>query len=78
VAATDTGPDLLTLEITATVFINDPRRARIVLSIFTGDLMRDAASHAIVTKVIELAHTLDLSVVTEGMRGPFRPTASTI
>jgi diguanylate cyclase len=35
--------------------------------IFTADLMRDAASHAIVTKVIELAHLLDLSVVTEGV-----------
>jgi diguanylate cyclase (GGDEF)-like protein len=102
-AATGTGPDLLTLEITETVFINDPKRAGIVLSelkalgvlvalddfgtgysslnylkqfpvdivkidrVFTADLMRDAASHAIVTKVIELAHLLDLSVVTEGV-----------
>src|SRR5450756_1154205 len=34
---------------------------------FTADLVHDEASHAVVTKVIELAHMLDLSVVTEGV-----------
>jgi diguanylate cyclase (GGDEF)-like protein len=34
---------------------------------FTADLLHDPASHAIVTKTIELAHMLDLAVVTEGV-----------
>ncbi len=34
---------------------------------FTAELMHDPASHAIVTKTIELAHMLDLTVVTEGV-----------
>jgi diguanylate cyclase (GGDEF)-like protein len=34
---------------------------------FIADLGRDAASHAIVTKIIELAHLLNLSVVSEGV-----------
>ncbi len=34
---------------------------------FTADLIHDQASHAMVTKIIELAHMLDLSVVTEGV-----------
>jgi diguanylate cyclase (GGDEF)-like protein len=101
--ATGTVPHELTLEITESVFIHDPKRARVVLSdlkmlgvlialddfgtgysslsflkhfpvdsvkidrIFTADLVHDAASHAIASKMIELAHLLDLSVVTEGV-----------
>jgi diguanylate cyclase (GGDEF)-like protein len=34
---------------------------------FIADLGRDAASHAIVTKIIELAHLLNISVVSEGV-----------
>jgi diguanylate cyclase (GGDEF)-like protein len=34
---------------------------------FTADLLHDPTSHAIVTKTIELAHMLDLAVVTEGV-----------
>ena len=34
---------------------------------FTADLVHDPASHAIASKMIELAHLLDLSVVTEGV-----------
>jgi EAL domain-containing protein (putative c-di-GMP-specific phosphodiesterase class I) len=34
---------------------------------FTADLVHDPASHAIVTKIIELAHLLDLAVLTEGV-----------
>jgi diguanylate cyclase (GGDEF)-like protein len=101
--ATGTVPHDLTLEITESVFIHDPKRARVVLSdlkmlgvlialddfgtgysslsflkhfpvdsvkidrIFTADLVHDSASHAIASKMIELAHLLDLSVVTEGV-----------
>jgi EAL domain-containing protein (putative c-di-GMP-specific phosphodiesterase class I) len=101
--ATGTLPHNLTLEITESVFIHDPERARVVLSdlkglgvlialddfgtgysslsflkhfpvdsvkidrIFTADLVHDSASHAIASKMIELAHLLDLSVVTEGV-----------
>jgi EAL domain-containing protein (putative c-di-GMP-specific phosphodiesterase class I) len=101
--STGTNPNLLTLEITETAFIRDPKRALVVLNelkalgvllalddfgtgysslsylkqvpvdilkidrTFTADLVHDPASHAIVTKVIELAHMLDLSVVTEGV-----------
>ena len=101
--ATGTVPHHLTLEITESVFIHDPKRARVVLSdlkelgvlialddfgtgysslsflkhfpvdsvkidrIFTADLVHDPASHAIASKMIELAHLLDLSVVTEGV-----------
>ena len=102
-AKTNTRPELLALEITEGVFIQDSQRALIVLSElkrlgvmlalddfgtgysslsylkrfpvdvvkidqgFTADLARDRASHAIVSKVIELAHMLDLTVVTEGV-----------
>jgi diguanylate cyclase (GGDEF)-like protein len=101
--ATGTDARHLTLEITESVFIYDPKRARIVLSdlkalgvlialddfgtgysslsflkhfpvdvvkidrLFTADLVHDPASHAIASKMIELAHLLDLSVVTEGV-----------
>jgi EAL domain-containing protein (putative c-di-GMP-specific phosphodiesterase class I) len=101
--ATGTNPLDLTLEITESVFIHDPKRAQVVLSdlktlgvlialddfgtgysslsflkhfpvdsvkidrIFTADLVHDQASHAIASKMIELAHLLDLSVVTEGV-----------
>jgi diguanylate cyclase (GGDEF)-like protein len=101
--ATGTAAGDLTLEITETVFIHDPKRAQVVLSdlkalgvlialddfgtgysslsflkhfpvdsvkidrIFTADLVHDQASHAIASKMIELAHLLDLSVVTEGV-----------
>jgi diguanylate cyclase (GGDEF)-like protein len=101
--STGTKPSLLTLEITETAFIRDPKRALVILNelkalgvllalddfgtgysslsylkqfpvdilkidrTFTADLVHDPASHAIVTKVIELAHMLDLSVVTEGV-----------
>ncbi len=102
-AATKTPPGRLTLEITEVAFIQDPRRALVVLTdlkelgvllalddfgtgysslsylkqfpvdilkidrTFTADLIHDQASHAMVTKIIELAHMLDLSVVTEGV-----------
>jgi diguanylate cyclase len=101
--ATGTLAHDLTLEITESVFIHDPKRAQIVLSdlkalgvlialddfgtgysslsflkhfpvdsvkidrVFTADLVHDQASHAIASKMIELAHLLDLSVVTEGV-----------
>jgi diguanylate cyclase (GGDEF)-like protein len=101
--ATGTPPGLLTLEITEVAFVQDPRRASVVLTdlkelgvllalddfgtgysslnylkqfpvdilkidrTFTADLIHDHASHAIVTKIIELAHMLDLAVVTEGV-----------
>jgi diguanylate cyclase len=100
---TGTVPHDLTLEITESVFIHDPKRAQVVLSdlkalgvlialddfgtgysslsflkhfpvdsvkidrIFTADLVHDLASHAIASKMVELAHLLDLSVVTEGV-----------
>jgi EAL domain-containing protein (putative c-di-GMP-specific phosphodiesterase class I) len=35
--------------------------------IFTADLVHDSASHATASKMIALAHLLDLSVVTEGV-----------
>jgi diguanylate cyclase (GGDEF)-like protein len=102
-AATATPPGLLTLEITEAAFVQDPRRALVVLTdlkdlgvllalddfgtgysslsflkqfpvdilkidrTFTADLIHDPASHAIVTKIIELAHMLDLAVVSEGV-----------
>jgi diguanylate cyclase (GGDEF)-like protein len=101
--ATGTLAHDLTLEVTESVFIHDPKRAQVVLSdlkelgvlialddfgtgysslsflkhfpvdsvkidrIFTADLVHDPASHAIASKMIELAHLLDLSVVTEGV-----------
>jgi len=101
--ATATPPGLLTLEITEAAFVQDPRRALVVLTdlkdlgvllalddfgtgysslsylkqfpvdilkidrTFTADLLHDPASHAIVTKIIELAHMLDLAVVSEGV-----------
>jgi diguanylate cyclase (GGDEF)-like protein len=101
--ATGTDAHDLTLEITESVFIYDPKRAEVVLSdlkalgvlialddfgtgysslsflkdfpvdsvkidrIFTADLVHDEASHAIASKMIELAHLLDLSVITEGV-----------
>jgi len=102
-AATGTPPGRLTLEITEVVFVQDPRRALVVLTdlkelgvllalddfgtgysslsylkqfpvdilkidrTFTADFIHDQTSHAMVTKIIELAHMLDLSVVTEGV-----------
>jgi diguanylate cyclase (GGDEF)-like protein len=102
-SATGTSPEMLTLEITESAFVQDPKRALVVLNelkalgvqlalddfgtgysslsylkmfpvdilkidrTFTADLVHDQASHAIVTKTIELAHMLDLSVVTEGV-----------
>ena len=102
-AATATPPGLLTLEITEAAFVQDPKRALVVLTdlkelgvllalddfgtgysslsclkqfpvdilkidrTFTADLIHDPASHAIVTKIIELAHMLDLAVVSEGV-----------
>jgi EAL domain-containing protein (putative c-di-GMP-specific phosphodiesterase class I) len=102
-AATDTPPRLLTLEITESVFIDDSERALVVLQelkqlgvllalddfgtgyssllylkafpidivkidrAFTAELSHDRASHAIVGKVIELAHMLGMRVVTEGV-----------
>ena len=42
---------------------------------FTADLTHDHASHAIVTKIIELAHMLDLSVVSEGVETAAQRTA---
>jgi diguanylate cyclase (GGDEF)-like protein len=101
--ATATPPGLLTLEITEAAFVQDPKRALVVLTdlkelgvllalddfgtgysslsylkqfpvdilkidrTFTADLLHDPASHAIVTKIIELAHMLDLAVVSEGV-----------
>jgi diguanylate cyclase (GGDEF)-like protein len=101
--STNTSPGLLTLEITESAFIQDPKRALTVLTdlkclgvqlalddfgtgysslsylrefpvdilkidrSFTADLVHNTASHAIVSKVIELAHLLDLTVVTEGV-----------
>jgi diguanylate cyclase (GGDEF)-like protein len=102
-SSTGTSPGMLTLEITESAFIQDPKRALVVLielkalgvllalddfgtgysslsylkqfpvdilkidRTFTADLVHDPVSHAIVTKTIELAHMLDLSVVTEGV-----------
>jgi diguanylate cyclase (GGDEF)-like protein len=102
-AATKTPPGRLTLEITEVAFVQDPKRALVVLTdlkelgvllalddfgtgysslsylkqfpvdilkidrTFTADLIHDQASHAMVTKIIELAHMLDLLVVTEGV-----------
>ncbi len=102
-AATKTPPGRLTLEITEVAFVQDPKRALVVLTdlkelgvllalddfgtgysslsylkqfpvdilkidrTFTADLVHDQASHAMVTKIIELAHMLDLLVVTEGV-----------
>jgi EAL domain-containing protein (putative c-di-GMP-specific phosphodiesterase class I) len=101
--ATATPPGVLTLEITEAAFVEDPKRALVVLTdlkelgvllalddfgtgysslsylkqfpvdilkidrTFTADLLHDPASHAIVTKIIELAHMLDLAVVSEGV-----------
>jgi len=102
-ADTGTKPELLTLEITETAFVQDAERALIVLDelkelgvmlalddfgtgysslnylkrfpidvvkidgAFVADVARDRASHAIVSAVIELAHALGMSVVTEGV-----------
>jgi EAL domain-containing protein (putative c-di-GMP-specific phosphodiesterase class I) len=102
-AATTTPPGQLTLDITEAAFVQDPKRALVVLTdlkelgvqlalddfgtgyssltylkqfpvdilkidrTFTADIIHDPSSHAIVTKIIELAHLLDLSVVTEGV-----------
>jgi diguanylate cyclase (GGDEF)-like protein len=102
-AATATPPDLITLELTESVFIQDSKRAVITLGAlkdlgvllalddfgtgyssllylygfpidvvkidreFTAKLTHDRASQAIVGKVIELAHLLDMGVVTEGV-----------
>ena len=100
---THTPPELLTLEITESVFVQDAERALIVLDElqqvgvvlalddfgtgysslsylkrfpvdivkidrgFIADLVRDTATHAIVLKIIELAHLLDLTVISEGV-----------
>jgi EAL domain-containing protein (putative c-di-GMP-specific phosphodiesterase class I) len=102
-AGTNTNPELLSLEITEGVFVQDAKRALIVLTelkqvglqlalddfgtgysslsylkrfpvdivkldrSFIADLGQDKTSHAIVLKIIELAHLLDLAVVSEGV-----------
>jgi diguanylate cyclase (GGDEF)-like protein len=102
-AGNHTRPELLTLELTETVFVRDGHRALIVLEElkrlgvmlalddfgtgysslsylqrFPLDIVKidqtvtthvtgDRASHAIVGKVIELAHLLDMAVVAEGV-----------
>ena len=102
-ATTNTDPRLLTIEITESVFLQDARRALVVLTelkqlglllalddfgtgysslsylkgfpvdivkldqSFISDLGQDRTSHAIVMKIIELAHLLDLTVVSEGV-----------
>ena len=101
--ATQTDPGLLTLEITESAFIQDSRRAGVVLDDlkqlgvklalddfgtgysslcylqqfpvdvvkidqgFVAQLGRDRASQAIVAAIVDLAHTLGLSVVAEGV-----------
>jgi EAL domain-containing protein (putative c-di-GMP-specific phosphodiesterase class I) len=100
---TETDPGLLTLEITESAFIQDSRRAGIVLQDlkqlgvklalddfgtgysslcylqqfpvdvvkidkgFVAELGRDGTSHAIVSAIVDLAHTLGLTVVAEGV-----------
>jgi EAL domain-containing protein (putative c-di-GMP-specific phosphodiesterase class I) len=100
---TETDPQLVTLEVTESVFVQDSQRALVVLGDlkeigvklalddfgtgysslsylkrfpidivkidqgFIGDIERDAASHAIVMSVIDLAHTLGMSVIAEGV-----------
>jgi diguanylate cyclase (GGDEF)-like protein len=102
-ASSGTTADLVTLEITESVFVQDAKRALIVLTElkrlgvklalddfgtgysslsylkrfpidvvkidqgFVQDVARDWSSHAIVSAVIELAHALDMEVVTEGV-----------
>jgi EAL domain-containing protein (putative c-di-GMP-specific phosphodiesterase class I) len=100
---TETDPQLVTLEVTESVFVQDSQRALVVLGDlkeigvklalddfgtgysslsylkrfpidivkidqgFIADIERDAASHAIVMSVIDLAHTLGMSVIAEGV-----------
>ena len=45
---------------------------------FTADLIHDHASHAMVTKIIELAHMLDLLVVTEGVETAAQSAAASL
>jgi diguanylate cyclase (GGDEF)-like protein len=102
-SATDTDPELVTLEVTESVFVQDSERALVVLGElkhlgvrlalddfgtgysslnylkrfpidvvkidqgFVAELERDRASHAIVAKVVELAHLLGMTVVAEGV-----------
>jgi diguanylate cyclase (GGDEF)-like protein len=102
-SATDTDPELVTLEVTESVFVHDSERALVVLGElkhlgvrlalddfgtgysslnylkrfpidvvkidqgFVAELERDRASHAIVAKVVELAHLLGMTVVAEGV-----------
>jgi diguanylate cyclase (GGDEF)-like protein len=99
----DTPAELVTLEITESVFVQDARRAVIVLRDlkrlgvrlalddfgtgysslsylkrfpidivkidqgFVEDVAQDRSTHAIVAAVVELAHALDMAVVTEGV-----------
>jgi EAL domain-containing protein (putative c-di-GMP-specific phosphodiesterase class I) len=102
-SGTDTGPSLVTLEVTESVFVQDSERALIVLRElkhlglrlalddfgtgysslnylkrfpidivkidreFIGDLDHDRMSHAIVSAVVALAHTVGMTVVAEGV-----------
>jgi predicted signal transduction protein with EAL and GGDEF domain len=102
-ASTDTPPERLTLEITESVFVQDAKRALVVLNElkdlavtlalddfgtgysslsylkrfpidivkidqgFIEDVAQNRSSHAIVSAVIELAHALDMTVITEGV-----------
>jgi diguanylate cyclase (GGDEF)-like protein len=102
-SGTDTDPELVTLEVTESVFVQDSEGALIVLDElkhlgvrlalddfgtgysslnylkrfpidvvkidqgFVADLEEDRASHAIVAKVVELAHLLGMMVVAEGV-----------
>jgi diguanylate cyclase (GGDEF)-like protein len=102
-SATDTDPELVTLEVTESVFVQDSERALVVLGElkhlgvrlalddfgtgysslnylkrfpidvvkidqgFVAELERDRASHAIVAKLVELAHLLGMTVVAEGV-----------
>ena len=113
-AANWTPPEQLTVEITEVAFVQDPKRALVVLTelkelgvllalddfgtgysslsylrqfpvdilkidrTFTADLVHDQASHAMVTKIIELAHMLDLSVVTEGVETAAQSAAASL
>jgi EAL domain-containing protein (putative c-di-GMP-specific phosphodiesterase class I) len=100
---TQTDSKLVTLEVTESLFVQDSRRALVVLEdlkhlgvmlaiddfgtgysslsclkrfpidivkidqSFVAELERDQASHAIVFAVVELAHTLGMTVVAEGI-----------
>jgi diguanylate cyclase (GGDEF)-like protein len=102
-ASTGTSAELLTLEITESVFVQDAERALIVLDeikdlgvmlalddfgtgysslnhlkrfpvdavkidrSFVADLVRDRSSHAMFHAVVDLAHALEMAVVTEGV-----------